>query len=332
MKNLIYSLIFVFLFASCGVDKKKEEEQKHIDGKTKDLTELNEKIEKDPSNASLYHQRAKVFYDQKKLPEASSDIEKAIQLDSSKAGYFLTSSDIFFVQNKTSRSKKDLEKCISLDPENIDCLMKLSELYLYVQNYKKSIEHLDRVLKVDKHNPKAYFLKGMNFKEMGDTNLAISSMQTTVEQDPDYYNAYIQLGLLHAARKQAIAVDYYNNALNLNPQSIEANYNKGIFYQEMGDFKKAIESYNIILQIDSNYAHAHYNLGYIQFIQKNYQASIPHFNKAYKSDSQYADALYMQGLAYENLGEKNKARTIYLNTLQLDPEHEKSRNGLERIK
>ena len=57
----------------------------------------------------------------------------------------------------------------------------------------------------------------MKYKDLGDTAKAISSMQTAVEQDQQYYNAYMQLGILCAAQRNKLAVDYYKNALKVIP-------------------------------------------------------------------------------------------------------------------
>ena len=56
-------------------------------------------------------------------------------------------------------------------------------------------------LKIDETIAKGYFLKGMCYKESGDTTRAISSFQTACEQDNQYYDAYVETGRLFAAKK-----------------------------------------------------------------------------------------------------------------------------------
>lgn len=63
-------------------------------------------------------------------------------------------------------------------------------------------------------------------------------------------------------------MQYYNNALRLQPNSTEALYNRGLLFQNMGELDKALEDYNSILKIDNRYADAHYNMGYIDLAYK----------------------------------------------------------------
>ncbi len=332
MNVRVFYLIVValFLFACQG---KKEESKMDAKSVLPDkLASLNQRIVGDPKNADNYNQRAKYFFEQKDLAAASKDILDAITLDSSKADYYVTLSDIFFAGGKSAQSKRSLEKSLQIDANNKDALLRMAELYLYVKDNKKSIEYLDKVLKIDVNTPKAYFIKGMDFKELGDTAKAISSFQTTIEQDVEYYNAYIQLGLLYAARRNPLALNYYKNALKIDPKSIEALYNTAMFLQDNNELNKAIETYTQLLKIDPQNKYANYNLGYIHFeYLKVYAEAIKHFTNAINCDNRYAEAIYMRGLCYETLGDIQKASADYNLSLTIAPGYEKPLLGLQRL-
>ncbi|MFK5173600.1 tetratricopeptide repeat protein, partial [Propionibacterium freudenreichii] len=74
--------------------------------------------------------------------------------------------------------------------------LKLSEIALLLKDYANSIKYANDALKIDVFNPTAYFLKGMTYKYGKDTNNAISSFQTAIEQDNQYYKAFVELGFL----------------------------------------------------------------------------------------------------------------------------------------
>lgn len=325
-------LLFLLFSLSCN-NIKKQEENKVTDTIAVNLSALNKKIVNDPNNAELYHLRAKYHFKNKDFNSALSDMNRVLKLDSTKASYYLTLSEIYFVGNKTSKSKEALEKCIALDPKNTEALMKLGELFFYVRKYEESIEYLNKVLKEDVHNSKAYFLKGMNYAEKGDTVHAVSSMQTAVEQNPDYYTAYIQLGILLATKKDRLAIDYYNNAIKLQPKSTEAFYDKAKFFQDVQMWNEAISTYNQLLTIDSMYAEAYYNLGAIDLLsKKDYKSALMHFDGAVKSNEKYAAAYYARGTCYLKLGEKNKAVADFKTTLQLEPGYEPALKAMENIR
>ena len=58
------------------------------------------------------------------------------------------------------------------------------ELHYLYRKHEESLKDLNNVLRVDPYEAKAYYFKGLNFKELGDFEKAVSQFQTTVEQDP----------------------------------------------------------------------------------------------------------------------------------------------------
>nr|MBA3901914.1 tetratricopeptide repeat protein [Bacteroidota bacterium] len=195
------------------------------------------------------------------------------------------------------------------------------------------IVNLDRVLIKDKYNAKAYFIKGMAFKEMGDTAKAVSSFHTTVEQDPDYFHAYMQLGLLYSIKNNRVALDYLNSAIKIKPTSIEAWYAAGKFCQDHGLLEKAKEAYHNILEMDPEHKNAHYNLGYIHSEYLNdYKTAIEHFSDAIMYAPNYQEAHYMRGFAFERLKDPKKAEENYRKALQIDPDFTLAAMGLGRVK
>ena len=298
-----------------------------------DIDALSEKINASPNNPDLFYQRGQVFLNTGNTKMAIQDLEKAISIDSTQGKYYLPLADAYFFSRSVGKSRQTLERALANDPSNsIDAVMKLAELHFYVKEYKKSIEYLDRVLMEDRHNPKAYFMKGMNFKEIGDTTKAISSFQTTIEQNPEYYAAYMQLGILFNYKNDPVSVQYYNSALNLNPRSTEALYGRAMFFQENQEYNKAITDYTQILQLEPGNANAHFNLGYIhQVYLKIYDQAIKHYTDAIAVDPQYAEAYYNRGLTYETMGNIAAAAADYKLAIQFRGEYPAAQAGLQRV-
>ena len=317
----IFFISILLIFGCKQKDSNKSNETTDSTGRKKvELTYLNEQIIAHPDQADLYFKRAEIFTQKNDQRQALNDVEKAISLDSGKTVYYALLADLSFKTLQIQKSVKSFEKIRELDPKNIEANLKLAEIYLYIKGYPKCLYYADEALKIDKNKAKAYFLKGFAFKENGDTSHALSSFQTVVEIEPENYDAYIQLGNIQAARKNKIALQYYNNALRLSPKSTEALYNRGLMYQNMGDLEKATEDYHTILTIDPAYSDAHYNLGYIALVfSKDYPAAITHFTEAIRANNQYAEAFYNRGLAYEFSGDKTTAEKDYREALKIIP-------------
>jgi tetratricopeptide (TPR) repeat protein len=337
MKNsyLILSTICMMLLFSCYNQPNSistDTSKSLSDSTPKDLIELNSLLLAEPNNSELYVKRAKYYFENKNFDAALTDMNKAINIDSTKTEYYITLSDIYFITNQSGKTKSTLEKAIKIDPKNTDALLKLAELYLYVQDNKKSIEYINMALRVNQYNAKAYFMKGMNYKELKDTSKAISSMQTAVEQDQQYYHAYIQLGILCATQKNALAIQYYKNAIKIQPNSSEAWYALGKFYQDMGDWKNAIATYSALLKNEPANKYAHYNLGAINLINlKRYDVAINHFTYSIKSDPKYVEAYYSRGVAYQLMGDSKTATLDYQACISIKPTYEPALIKLKQL-
>jgi len=332
MKN--FFLIFVFsvsiLFTACKHSQKQSVSSSSIsttnnsvqktDTISQKIEQLTAQIKANPNNPELYSQRAKYDNFQKNYINALNDLRSAVRLDSTNTNYLIALSDVYFTINQSGHSKELLEKCIALNPKDTKALLKLAELYLYVQKYKQSMGYLDQVLHVDVHNSQAYFLKGMNFKQTHDTTNALSSLQTAVEQNPDYYDAYMELGLLYAAKKSKASLDYFNNALRVKPNDKLALYDIGKYYQDMEDWNDAVETYTKLLKIYPTDKNTQFNMGVIYLLNlKVFDIALKNFSGAIKSDSSYFQAYYGRGLAYDSLKNYNQAMENFQKVTQLNP-------------
>jgi tetratricopeptide (TPR) repeat protein len=329
-------IINLLFFASCGTDTGNTGENPKTDSAVAsapaELKAINQEILASPNNPDLYHKRAKYYLANKSFDEGLADMSRAMNLDSTKAGYFLTLSDLYFSVNQSGNAKAALEKSIALDPKNVEAILKLAELYLYVNKSDKSIEYINQALKIDQYNAKAYFMKGMNYKDLKDTAKAISSMQTAVEQDQQYYNAYMQLGILCAGQKNKLAVDYYKNALRIQPKSVEAWYALGKFYQDAGDWNNAIGTYSTLLKFDNN-KNVMYNLGVIHLVAlKAYNKALEYFTGAINIDPKYVEAYYGRGVCYQEMKEPKKALAEFQTCLSINPDYEPAKRALQGSK
>ena len=296
------------------------------------IEKLTEQINASPNDPELYNLRAKAYLEKKETDNALTDINKALSFNGNKAAFYCTLSDIYFAMGKVGRCNDALDKALVLDPKNPDALMKEAELNFFFKRYNKTFEFIQKVLELDKINPAAYFMRGMALKESGDTARSIADLQTTIEQDPKNFEAMTQLGLLFAAKKNKIAVDYFNNALNINPKSIESRYAIAMYYQDNEEYNKAIESYNTIIQQDPGYKFAYYNLGYIHLVYlKVYDVAIDYFTRAIKCDANYFEAYFNRGYCYELRGDVYNARADYKKALELKSNYPRAIDGLNRL-
>jgi tetratricopeptide (TPR) repeat protein len=295
------------------------------------LAELCRKIDSSPKNSDLYQQRAEYYYYQQQIEEAQADILHAIKLNDKKSSYYVTAADIYFAQKETDKVEEMLLRAIAIDNYN-EAYLKLSELYLYQYMYKECSETLETAIRLQNHNPKAYLTKAMMLKETGDTVGFIRMMQLVIDQDPKEFIAFMALGEHFQDKNNPIAVNYYKNALDINPTHKIANYNLGKLYQDLGELELAKEQYQNLITIDPNSYPAYNSLGYIALVfEDNYAEAVNLFSKAIEINPNYDMAWCNRGIAYEYLEEWQKARADFLKCLEINRDNQKAIEEMNRL-
>ena len=332
MNRLLAFWGILLILTSCGKNKTRETPINTKDTLSTSLDLINGQLKDDPDNPNLLYERSQLYYNQKLVDKALDDINKAIRIDSTKAPFYLHQSDVFYALNKISEAKQAILKSLELDPKSREANVKMGELQYYLKDYGSAFKYLDEALKIDPYYAKAYFIKGLCFKENGDTNLAISSFRTCVEQDPDYFHAYMQLGDLMAKQNNPLAIDYYKNAIRVNGSMVEAYYGLAFYLQEHGEPKDAIEVYKDLLKIDPRNAPAKHNIGYTYLFKLDDPGkAVAYFSDALLDDQKLVNAYYHRGYAYEKLNKKDLAIKDYKKTLELAPDFILAKQRLSKL-
>lgn len=285
-----------------------------------------------PDDPALYAQRAVYFEGVDSSRAAEEDWRRAISLDQGNPEYRIGFGDLLFRRIRLADAEQQFQEAIAMAPGNVMARTKLSELYLAQNRFKEAMTVANDALRLDPQDARIYNLKGWIHRTAGDTDLAISSYQTAVERDPELYDAYISLGLLHAARRDPLALDYYDNAIALRPNSVEALYDKAICAQELEMDSVALQLYEHIKAVEPRYPLAFYNSGYVLLEHQGRRAEArKEFTRAIQLLPDYVDAYYSRGLTYELDNQLDSALTDYKQALKLAPGHTEAARGLERL-
>lgn len=334
-KNVfIYSFFLLALFTGACKNGESDSNTEQIENNDSlSIDYISSLIRKTPKDASLFHKRSKLYLKEANIKEAINDITIATRLDSVNPEYRLTAAEYYLIRGKSGKAKNELTKSLKFNPENTEILLKLAEIYLLVKDYKKSTEYLNKVYKYNSGSPKLYFLRALIAKENKDTNKTIENLHIAIEKNPEFYDAYILLGLEYANKKDSMAIEFYNNAINLKPTEVEPYYNLAMYYQENNRFINALSVYKkIINDIDSNYIYAYYNTAYNYLVNLNdYDKAIEYFEKTIEMDSSYVDAIYNLGYSYEKKGDYKTAEEYYNIALKKVTNYQKAIEGLNRI-
>ena len=200
--------------------------------------------------------------------------------------------------------------------------------------YDEALTLLEEARTKQPHNPKAYLIEAMCYKEKGDTTQYLHRLQMVIDQDPEEVKAHLELGYFYQKHLDPLGIDHYQNALRVDPANAEINYNLGLFYRDLGRSEEAKEQFQHLVSIlhSGEYvANAYYQLGYFAMQEENNKKAVEMFTKAIETDPQFVDAYAARGESYENLAQFDQARVDYNRALQLVDNFEPAIHGLNSI-
>lgn len=125
-----------------------------------------------------------------------------------------------------------------------------------------------------------------------------------------------------ALRKEEVldAIDLYEEALDLDPDGVDAHEGlaKGCYLAQ--EYTGAIEHFTRVVQLKPRDARAYVNLGAIYNLKGEHREAVAHLRKAVQRDPKNAEAFYNLGIAERQLGETSMAISAYQGAVRADPE------------
>jgi len=322
---LFIALFIVILLSSCNNNDSKTD-------KISTISDLNSEIENNPTDLNLLEKRTEFYIQKSNLNNAITDLHRSIELAPDSIKYYMQLADVFMQLGQAQKSISILTKVTEIDNTYEDAWIKLGEIHLMYRKYQDVFDFANKALDANPYSDIAYFLKAYTYKEMKDTNMAIQSFQQCIKNNPQNYNANIELGILFMALKNPLAITYFKNAIVIDSIKIDAYYDLGLYYQNNDYLNEAIETYKEIIKINPKFPSSYYNIGYIYLELLNISdQAIPYFTKSILVKPDYYEAYYNRALAFEKLGDVFNAKKDYQEALRLKPNYDKAIEGLNRI-
>jgi len=126
----------------------------------------------------------------------------------------------------------------------------------------------------------------------------------------------------------AKAMEYFDEAIRLDPNDAGAYPSRGLAYATLGQYEKAIEDLTEAIRLNPN-AFIYGSRGLAHATLGQYEKAIEDYTEAIRLDPNFAHFYFVRGLVYADLGQYEKALQDYHEAIRLDPGNEvaiKNRN------
>ena len=110
-------------------------------------------------------------------------------------------------------------------------------------------------------------------------------------------------------------------ASQLTRESPELYYSLGNLADNKKDWDEAIHYYQKAIDLDPNYLNAYVGLGGDYFEKRQFDLEVANYLKATEIDPKDAESFYWLGTAYEDTGNFDDAVAAYVTALKIQPDH-----------
>ena len=290
---------------------------------------LTESIASSPNDISLLLERVDYNKSQDQLESALYDLKQIVTLDSLNSNYQYLIAEAYFESSKKPNASREfplfakdhLNNSIRLDRNNYKAHALLGELMLVYGKYKEAIFSLNSSLKIKYNQEKTHMLLGYVFKQVNQYDKAINCFRNSINVNPDFKESYAQLGQIFHILDDTLAIEYYNNALELDPDDHLILYNKALFYQSRLEWNRALDAYADLHNKSPFHSSGHYNLGFIHMELGLFDVAANNFSDAIYSNSNFFEAYYSRGNCFETLGNIEQAQVDYTRAIEINPEY-----------
>jgi tetratricopeptide (TPR) repeat protein len=164
-----------------------------------------------------------------------------------------------------------------------------------------------------------HYLRGLAFAAFNKPVRAIEEYRLTLKHNPDFVQAAVRMGCLHAARSEYDeAEDSFLLSLRLKP-SADVYFNLGFIRAKAGRNEKAVEAFREAVRLNPTLDRAWYGMGLALGALGQHQEAALALEEAGRLQPMNGHAWYALGMAYHHACQPEKVKEVALHMVRFDP-------------
>ncbi len=253
------------------------------------MIDINKSLQLDPNNIDTYLLLADVYYALGDQDNINATLNKAVEINSLDArplvklaelnllqqnfnlaigyvdkalglssynprAYFVKGVCYMAAKQDTASALKNFQLASEQDATFYDPVEQISRIYA-VQQPPYAMDYLRKAQRQFPDYPTARYELALFLQSHGEPEEALLHYDTLLMQRPDNYIVLFNKGYVNYVylEDNEVALDYFNQALEVKPDYLDAKYNKGRVIEQMGNYAQAMEIYKEVLKQKPDY-------------------------------------------------------------------------------
>ena len=226
----------------------------HVD---KAVDKLQTVVQLNPEHAIAYHNLALILTGVKQFERAETYINKAIELSPDNPDCYNVYVDIFLQQKKYVEAGNVCKLGLGINPQHPGLINNYGNVLFEHKDYNNAFEHYEKAITISSKNSKFYVNAGNAKLHLGELDAAQVYYEAALKLEP-LAETVCNLAYIYEKKDEdEQAINYYQQALKINPNSSYAYTRLGMLHKHSGDIETAITYYEKALAIEPENADAY---------------------------------------------------------------------------
>ena len=196
-------------------------------------------------------------------------------------------------------------KLLKKNPKNYQLIYLIGLSFVNLQKYAEAEKYFDKLLYVQK-KPEIFFIQANIHKQLKKYDSAINYFEKAIQLNPNFSEAYNNLGnTKKRVGKIDEAINCFEKAIQLKENNIQAYFNLANIYKENKYFKELIKIYEKILSFNQNDTKTLYNLGSAYLFLGDISKGKYYFEKIIKINKNHVPS-YRNYISVTKITKKNE--------------------------
>lgn len=200
-------------------------------------------LAKDPKNDAVYYMLARIRKESKNYAGAAHYLNEALKIDKSNVWYKVELAEVYDLMEDYKGAVKLWEEICKIKPENEFYLFNLSEDYINLEEYTKVIDVYNKLEVLEGYNDELTSAKVSIWLYLNDVKNAVGEYDKLIREFPSEPRYHVLAGNIYQSNNMPDkALNYYQNALQLDPNNTMANMAMADYYLGKGDEQAAYKA------------------------------------------------------------------------------------------
>jgi superkiller protein 3 len=253
------------------------------------MVDINKALQLDPNNVETYLLLADVYYTLGDQDNIASTLNRAAEVNSLDARPLVKLAELNLLQQNYNLAFGYVDKALGLSPYNPRAYFVKGMCFMAAQqdtanalknfqlaseqdaNFYDPVEQISRIYAVQQPPYALDYLRraqqqfpditttryelALYLQSHGEPEEALLHYDTLLMQNPENYIVLFNKGYVNYVylEDNQTALEYFNQALAVNPDYLDALYNKGRVLEQMGDYSQAMSIYKEVLKTRPDY-------------------------------------------------------------------------------